>query len=270
MAVCILGMALIMLNERLHGGEPPAAVQKQRISESTLTVKEGSDSSQVPRIQQTRPIEKERTIHEVNTYPREIRGEASMAVRNDNGQKKREDVTVKEERTIAEVRPLAKMEQETKKSEKERVVKVEKKERREKEIDRKDKDDKKKVEERKSDEKKELALETKQVALAENKSIRNFVVFVRERGATVRLNGTSEMQYKTSQMHAPERVLIEMDGEWDVPIPRIPKNDIVSKIRVSKQNKKTRVVLDLKEAPNSCRFLPKSSQQLDIRLDLKS
>ncbi|MCR4665852.1 MAG: AMIN domain-containing protein [Desulfovibrio sp.] len=99
-------------------------------------------------------------------------------------------------------------------------------------------------------------------------AISRLVVFTRDKGATIRLQGARSLSYKTSRMHDPERVLIELEGTWNVPHAEIPNNIFVKNVRVGKQNGTTRIVLDLKEAPKSMRLVEgKAGQQLDVRLD---
>ncbi|MBQ7456182.1 MAG: AMIN domain-containing protein [Desulfovibrio sp.] len=246
LAVCILGMALIMLNERLHGDKSQAAtpslvqpIQTASVSSGTVqrTIPVGADvnTSQDHLIQEVRATATQKELRPPESKENVKKNEV---VKKELVEKKVKPVQ-REERTVAEVRPVK---EEPKKVEKDRDVKKVLPEKGEKVIDKKQ--------------------EAKVKRL-----MKKFVVFSREKGATVRLNGNSDMQYKTSQMHAPERFLVELDGEWDMDVPKIPNNPLVGQIRVSTRNKKTRLVLDLKDVPRICRVVVKDKQNIDIRVD---
>lgn len=106
-------------------------------------------------------------------------------------------------------------------------------------------------------------------ARAGEKTITRFVVFSRENGATVRLAGNAPLRYKSMTLEDPNRVVIDLDGEWSMPAsPGVPKNDLVSGVRVGKLGDKTRIVIDLKQKPRISRTLPaKSGDGLDVRVD---
>ncbi|MBQ7609190.1 MAG: AMIN domain-containing protein [Desulfovibrionaceae bacterium] len=252
LSVCLLGMALIMLNERLHGtSQKPAqvsAVEPAHTAENALS----------------------HTVPFDSASRQEVRGEASMVARRAEPEPRKESVQRREPQLRLDTRST-RADTESRK-EPERIVdrkeaKVEEKqpEKRKAEVAAKDNAPKENV---KVAEKKARATEKQPEAKAEqNLAVTNFVVFVRDNGATVRFDGNNDLRYKTLQMHNPERVLIEFEGKWDIDVPRIPKNEMVSQIRVARLTKKTRVVLDLKANPRSCRFVQKRKDNLDVRLD---
>lgn len=103
-----------------------------------------------------------------------------------------------------------------------------------------------------------------------DKNITRFVVFSRDNGATIRLSGNGRLNYKNMVLENPDRVVVDLDGEWKFPPnPGIPKNDIVNSVRVGKLgDSKTRVVIDLKSKPKSARVLPaKTGDSIDVRVD---
>lgn len=262
-----------MLNERLHGTSSAMVIQ-QKDDPSQFTQTYPSQDSQQGSIQRTVPYA---TVTQANGMVQEVRATANPNEIHvsSNGRK---------EKTLAEIRPNAKKELEVKKPERVKADKqdkivekkdVEKKEAKndtKKEVKKETKNDTKK--EAKNDVKKEAKNDGKSDSKSDNKKdakkqiIKQFVVFSRTTGATVRLVGNESIQYKTSQMHNPERILVELDGEWDVTPPKIPNNPLVKQVRVTKRNKKTRVVLDLKENPKKCRFVTKQDTNLDVRIDL--
>lgn len=66
----------------------------------------------------------------------------------------------------------------------------------------------------------------------------------------------------------PERVVVDLEGQWQIKAPGVPKNALVSNVRIGKMADKTRVVIDLNEKPTRARFvLSKDGATLDVRLD---
>lgn len=102
------------------------------------------------------------------------------------------------------------------------------------------------------------------------KSVDRFVVFSREKGATIRIGGNSRLNFKHMELENPARVVLDFDGDVKFPsaAPGVPKNELVKSVRVGKQGDKTRVVIDLLEKPRTTRILPaKSGASVDIRVD---
>lgn len=102
-----------------------------------------------------------------------------------------------------------------------------------------------------------------------DKTISRFVIFSREKGATIRIGGGSRIHYNSMTLDNPDRIVVDMDGQWQFPPnPGVPKNDIVSNVRIGKNGEKTRVVIDLKEKARVVRILPsKNGDSMDIRVD---
>lgn len=100
------------------------------------------------------------------------------------------------------------------------------------------------------------------------RGISRFVVFARDKGATVRLVGSAPIRYKTMTLTNPDRVVVDLEGQWQIKAPGVPKNALVSNVRIGKMADKTRVVIDLTEKPARSRFvLSKDGNTLDVRLD---
>lgn len=101
------------------------------------------------------------------------------------------------------------------------------------------------------------------------KTITRFVVFSREKGATIRVTGNGPLNYKSMILENPDRFVIDLDGDWQFPSNTgVPKNEFVNSLRVGKMGDKTRVVIDLKEKPRVSRVLPgKNGDSVDVRLD---
>lgn len=102
-----------------------------------------------------------------------------------------------------------------------------------------------------------------------DKSIEKFVVFARDKGATIRILGTNPMSYKSMTLENPNRVVVDLDGDWKFPerLP-VPKNELVNSVRIGKVDNKTRVVIDLKEKPRTSRIVQtKTGDGFDVRVD---
>ena len=98
--------------------------------------------------------------------------------------------------------------------------------------------------------------------------ISRFVIFARETGATVRLVGNGPLSYKSMQLAGPDRVVVDLEGQWQVKAPGVPKNPLVTNVRIGKSGDKTRVVIDLSGKPKKTRYtLSKDRRMLDIRVD---
>lgn len=99
------------------------------------------------------------------------------------------------------------------------------------------------------------------------RKITKFVVFARDKGATVRLVGTSPIVYKSMELSDPSRMALDLDGIWEIKAPGVPKNTMVTNVRLGKNGQKTRIVIDLTQKPR-VRFVPAADRKsLDIRLD---
>lgn len=102
------------------------------------------------------------------------------------------------------------------------------------------------------------------------KNVERFVVFSRDKGATIRIAGNTRLNFKHMILENPDRVFLDFDGDVKFPAnaPGVPKNELVKSVRVGKQGDKTRVVIDLLEKPRSTRILPaKNGASVDIRVD---
>ena len=99
-------------------------------------------------------------------------------------------------------------------------------------------------------------------------AITRFVIFSRETGATVRLVGNRPLVYKPMQLTGPHRVVVDLDGTWQIKAPGVPKNPLVTNVRIGKMGDRTRVVIDLTAKPQKTRYtLSKDKRTLDIRVD---
>lgn len=104
-------------------------------------------------------------------------------------------------------------------------------------------------------------------AAPQPRTITKFVVFAREKGATVRLAGTAPISYKSMELVNPDRMVVDLEGTWQIKAPGVPKNAVVTNVRLGKEGKKTRIVIDLSQKARSRFILSQDRMTLDIRLD---
>lgn len=100
-------------------------------------------------------------------------------------------------------------------------------------------------------------------------TVTRYVIYARERGATVRIGGNSKMDYSSMTLENPDRVVLDIAGAWKFPpSPGIPRNDLVSAVRVGRSGDKTRIVIDLKGKPRKVLLVPfKNGDGVDVRVD---
>lgn len=99
-------------------------------------------------------------------------------------------------------------------------------------------------------------------------SLTRFVVFARDTGATVRMTGNQPIRYSYMSLENPPRVVVDLEGVWQMAVPGVPGNPMVSKVRVGNPEGKTRVVIDLKAKPRKLRMVHAADRKtLDVRLD---
>ena len=65
----------------------------------------------------------------------------------------------------------------------------------------------------------------------------------------------------------PERLVIDLEGKWQIKAPGVPKNAAVTNVRIGKGTDKTRVVIDLAGKAHPRFVLSKDGRTLDIRID---
>ncbi|MDR3358123.1 MAG: AMIN domain-containing protein [Desulfovibrio sp.] len=98
--------------------------------------------------------------------------------------------------------------------------------------------------------------------------VAKLVVFARDTGATVRLTSGKPMRYQTMNLTGPDRVVVDVEGLAGLKAPGVPKNSMVTNVRLGAIAGKTRIVIDLTAKPGNTRFvLSKEKDMLDIRID---
>lgn len=107
----------------------------------------------------------------------------------------------------------------------------------------------------------------KAAPVPKNQTITNFVVFVRDGGATIRLDASSPIRFKHLELTSPSRVVVDLQGTWKLSEPGVPKGEMVKDVRLGKKGSDTRIVIDLHAKAKTRYILTKGKKRLDIRLD---
>lgn len=276
LAVCVLGMALVMLNERL--GRKPETPQTASVSRAVA-----SGSPQVPDTGSSStvyapsvPMHEPGAASEATPAERALdigNGDAEAALAAPGGNEKTDRVPAAriENETrpdrpaqVAETRPAARpAPAEEKPAPKSATAEAK--------TAPKPATPEAKTEPtpKRQDAEKTASEKPAKDAKSGGREIKRFVIYARENGATVRIGGGDRIHYTSMTLDNPDRIVLDMDGQWQFPPnPGVPKNEMVSNIRIGKNGDKTRVVIDLKGKPRSVRVLPtKKGDILDIRVD---
>lgn len=94
------------------------------------------------------------------------------------------------------------------------------------------------------------------------------IIYTRDGGVTVRFLSGDVIDFKHLVLTQPDRVVVDLQGKWDVKPAGLPKNNIISNVRFGKFPDRTRVVIDLHSAPTKTAFsLSQNHRQLDVRVD---
>ncbi len=94
-------------------------------------------------------------------------------------------------------------------------------------------------------------------------------IFSRASGATVRIACGRKLQYRTLLLKGPDRLMVDLTGDFpQLAAPAVPRNSMVSNIRLGRYPGRTRVVIDLRQAPGKHAVtLSSDRQSLDIRFE---
>ncbi len=98
------------------------------------------------------------------------------------------------------------------------------------------------------------------------KEIRKITVSTIGDGVTVRIDSLQTPAYKAMRLKSPERIVLDLNGDWKVVAPGVPKNEFVSNVRIGQQKDGTRIVIDLFKSPASIRYLKYGETGLDVRI----
>ena len=85
-------------------------------------------------------------------------------------------------------------------------------------------------------------------------------------GTNVLIAFSEGAKYKSLRLPNPDRLVIDVEGIWDIKAPGVPDNRFVGNVRVGHYDKVTRIVLDLKGTPASAKFYKAGVNDLEVRL----
>lgn len=263
LSVCVLGMALIMLNEHMHKEHAPVTAQENtprreeaplppfatpQTAPATATAVTDAGRNTPPDILPEpipAPGKKTPDIEPPKPAPQDINTVAKVE----------QDMRHQHQPAPTADTPPAKQEKP-----KAAATAPEKKETHTPQKESAQKDNPKK-------ESRQSSAEQEKKQAPSSPKVTKFVVFARDKGATVRIVGSQAMSYSTMQLHNPERLVVDIPGKWDIKAPGIPANAAVSNIRLGKEKDKTRIVIDLKGKMRFSVTQPKERKGLDVRFD---
>ena len=291
LAVALLGMALVMLNQQLT---PPApSIQGPQSATSKLPdlpdieggrqspppVQEGQaarqglpplpDSLGVPGAEHRAPVTSA-TLAEARSQQPEPAGQpdqpavqadpgsAPVSVQPDAEKPSQAEADADEARRLAQVRAEAEArKQEAKRQEQARAEAEARKQEAKRQEQAKAEAEARKQEAKRQEQASPAKIRTGKV-----------IVFARDKGATVRLSSAEPIAYKHMVLKEPDRVVVDLQGSWSVSAAGVPRNVLVTNIRFGSFPGRTRVVIDMKDTPRQTRFSQsKDRRQLDVRVD---
>ena len=119
----------------------------------------------------------------------------------------------------------------------------------------------------KAEAKPQAKTEAPKAAVKGPKTIKKIAVFTLDDAVAVRLDGSEEISYSSMQLKGPDRLVVDLEGDWAIRAPGVPNNKFVSNVRIGKQGDKTRIVIDLRQTPGSVRFVKRGAGEgLDVRI----
>lgn len=234
LAVCILGMALIMLNERLRKPEPATAPAGIIAPVTPPTAPEGTPPVEPPKDALQAPTQEQSKLPDLNANGEAPARAPLPSLKPEEKSPASSSAPTTPQPAVAKpavpAKPAAPVTQKAAPVVEHSAKKAEK-------------------------------------PVAEHKNITKFVVFVRDKGATVRIKGAAPIVYKNMTLNNPERLVIDLEGKWQIKAPGVPKNSLVTNVRIGKASDKTRIVIDLSGKAKSRFVLSKDQRTLDVRLD---
>lgn len=81
-----------------------------------------------------------------------------------------------------------------------------------------------------------------------------------------RLTGAEPLTAKTLLLTSPERYVVDVQGEWGIALPRIPKNLLLNGIRAGQRPDAMRLVFELKRKPASAEVVKINAKTLEVRI----
>ncbi len=97
-------------------------------------------------------------------------------------------------------------------------------------------------------------------------AIKNIKTLSSGKWFTIRLEGTIMPRYTYMRLSSPERLVVDLIGDWDIKAIKVPENPFVSIMRIGEQKNATRVVFDLKKVPAEIVYWKFGETGLDVRM----
>ena len=79
------------------------------------------------------------------------------------------------------------------------------------------------------------------------------------------LRGNSPMIGHFYVLEAPDRVVLDLAGNWQIDVPKVPSNRLIGGVRVGQHEDKTRLVFDMK-TPGKAALVPLNRNALELRI----
>ncbi len=83
---------------------------------------------------------------------------------------------------------------------------------------------------------------------------------------TLNLKGTSAMRGEDLMLVEPDRVVLDIEGDWKVEAPRVPSNRMVRALRVGSQDTATRLVFDMRVKPVKVKVTNPDADSLELTI----
>lgn len=83
---------------------------------------------------------------------------------------------------------------------------------------------------------------------------------------TLRLEANSALKGKAFILASPDRVVLDLSGDWKLTAPRVPSNRMLRELRVGAREEGTRLVFDMKVKPNKATLKQVGSRILELRI----
>lgn len=81
-----------------------------------------------------------------------------------------------------------------------------------------------------------------------------------------RMTAAVPVSVKTLLLEDPYRYVVDLQGEWGIQLPRIPKNLLLKDIRVGQRDGATRLVFELTRKPESAQVNKVNTKTVDVRI----
>ncbi len=81
-----------------------------------------------------------------------------------------------------------------------------------------------------------------------------------------RLTGAAPLKAKTLLLPSPDRYVVDLQGEWGIVLPKVPRNLLLNGMRVGQRETATRLVFELKRKPQSAEVVTIDDTTLEVRI----